>query len=226
MYHEVESPYAFLWHLREGLKPSGEVVVVDSDRPTKRHGIPPGLLTCEFAALGLERTKFTMLAGGEAYFASFRAVAAAAEAGRDPALQRRLEQPHSAQAGAVGAGEDEMVEDRCSRALRRPRPAGAWRGNRHRSGAAFAARMIVGQDDPGAAMHCSIGDDRADREVGAALIALVARHVQAIRVLVDMGDPQAFARRVGIGEAAGKKAPSRLESVDPQREFGTLISHA
>ena len=74
MYHEVESPYAFLWNLREGLKPSGEVVVVDSDRPTKRHGMPPGLLTCELAALGLERTKFTMLAGGEAYFASFRAV--------------------------------------------------------------------------------------------------------------------------------------------------------
>ena len=49
MYHEVQSPYAFLWHLREGLKPDGEVVVVDADRPTKRHGIPPPLLTCEFA---------------------------------------------------------------------------------------------------------------------------------------------------------------------------------
>lgn len=74
MYHEVESPYAFLWNMRQGLKPSGEVVVVDSDRPTKRHGIPPALLTCELAALGFERTKFTMLAGGEAYFTSFRAV--------------------------------------------------------------------------------------------------------------------------------------------------------
>ena len=72
MYHEVESPYAFLWNLREGLKPAGEVVVVDSDRPTKRHGIPPGLLTCEFAALGLERTNFKVLAGGDAYFMSFR----------------------------------------------------------------------------------------------------------------------------------------------------------
>ena len=73
MYHEVESPYAFLWNMREGLKPTGEVIVVDSDRPTKRHGIPPDLLTCEFAALGLERTNLTMLAGGEAYFTSFRA---------------------------------------------------------------------------------------------------------------------------------------------------------
>ena len=23
MYHEVQSPYAFLWHMREGLKPDG-----------------------------------------------------------------------------------------------------------------------------------------------------------------------------------------------------------
>src|SRR3954467_78410 len=49
MYHEVESPYAFLWHLRDGLKPDGEVVVVDANRPTKRHGIPPTQLKCEFA---------------------------------------------------------------------------------------------------------------------------------------------------------------------------------
>ncbi|MEO7365156.1 MAG: methyltransferase domain-containing protein [Sphingomicrobium sp.] len=72
MYHEVQSPYAFLWNLREGLKPSGEVVVVDSDRPTRRHGIPPSLLTCEFAALGMERVGMTMLAGGDAYLATFR----------------------------------------------------------------------------------------------------------------------------------------------------------
>ena len=36
-----QSPYAFLWHLREGVKPDGRVVVVDADRPVKRHGIPP-----------------------------------------------------------------------------------------------------------------------------------------------------------------------------------------
>src|SRR3954470_3645766 len=39
MYHEVQSPYAFLWHLREGLKPEGLTIVVDSNRPIKRHGI-------------------------------------------------------------------------------------------------------------------------------------------------------------------------------------------
>ncbi|HEU5286655.1 MAG TPA: methyltransferase domain-containing protein, partial [Sphingomicrobium sp.] len=30
MYHEVQSPYGFLWHLRDGLKPNGLVAVVDS----------------------------------------------------------------------------------------------------------------------------------------------------------------------------------------------------
>ena len=72
MYHEVESPYAFLWNLREGLKPDGEVVVVDANRPTKRHGISPALLTCEFAALGMRREQMRMLAGGDAYLATFR----------------------------------------------------------------------------------------------------------------------------------------------------------
>lgn len=72
MYHEVQSPYAFLWNLRDGLKPSGQVVVVDSDRPTRRHGIPPPLLTCEFAALGMQRVGMTMLAGGDSYLATFR----------------------------------------------------------------------------------------------------------------------------------------------------------
>ena len=72
MYHEVASPYAFLWHLREGLKPDGLVVVVDADRPVKRHGMPPEQLKCEFAALNLKPEAFSMLAGGEVYFSAFR----------------------------------------------------------------------------------------------------------------------------------------------------------
>ena len=71
MYHEVQSPYAFLWHLREGLKPDGLVVVVDSNRPIRRHGISPDLLSCEFAAVGLQRVEMTELTGGEAYLAKF-----------------------------------------------------------------------------------------------------------------------------------------------------------
>ena len=71
MYHEVASPYAFLWNLREGLKPGGQVVVVDSDRPIKRHGTPPALLLCEFAALGLKPARVAMLSGGDAYLMAF-----------------------------------------------------------------------------------------------------------------------------------------------------------
>jgi ubiquinone/menaquinone biosynthesis C-methylase UbiE len=72
MYHEVQSPYAFLWHLREGLKPDGLVAVVDSDRPIQRHGIPPNQLKCEFAALGMDPVKFRALTGGDAYYLAFR----------------------------------------------------------------------------------------------------------------------------------------------------------
>ena len=72
MYHEVQSPYAFLWHLRDGVKPDGRVVVVDADRPVKQHGIPPRQLKCEFAAVGMDPVKFQMLTGGEVYFMSFR----------------------------------------------------------------------------------------------------------------------------------------------------------
>jgi ubiquinone/menaquinone biosynthesis C-methylase UbiE len=72
MYHEVQSPYAFLWHLREGLKPDGLAVVVDSNRPIKRHGIPPAELKCEFGALGMEPVKFSALTGGDDYLMAFR----------------------------------------------------------------------------------------------------------------------------------------------------------
>src|SRR4051812_16799700 len=72
MYHEVAQPYAFLWHLREGLKPAGLVIVVDSNRPVKRHGMPPAELKCEFAALGMQPVRFNMLAGGESYLMAFR----------------------------------------------------------------------------------------------------------------------------------------------------------
>ena len=73
-YHEVQSPYGFLWHLRDGLKPNGLVAVVDSNRPVNRHGIPPAQLKCEFAAVGLQPAKFGVLTGGEVYFMEFRAV--------------------------------------------------------------------------------------------------------------------------------------------------------
>jgi ubiquinone/menaquinone biosynthesis C-methylase UbiE len=75
MYHEVASPYAFLWHLREGVKPDGRVIVVDSDRPVRQHGIPPAQVKCELGALGLQPVKFSVLSGGDVYFMAFRIAA-------------------------------------------------------------------------------------------------------------------------------------------------------
>ena len=72
MYHEVQSPYAFLWHLRDAVKPGGLVIVVDSNRPVARHGIPPAQLKCELAALALTPAKGTFLTGGEVYLMAFK----------------------------------------------------------------------------------------------------------------------------------------------------------
>ena len=75
MYHEVASPYAFLWHMREGVRPDGLVIVVDSDRPVRQHGMPPAELKCEFAALGMQPVKFTVVTGGDVYLMAFRLAA-------------------------------------------------------------------------------------------------------------------------------------------------------
>jgi ubiquinone/menaquinone biosynthesis C-methylase UbiE len=74
MYHEIERPSEFLWHVRDALKPGGRVVVVDADRTTDRHGTPPKLLLCEFSAIGYQLTRFERLRDSESYFAQFEAV--------------------------------------------------------------------------------------------------------------------------------------------------------
>lgn len=55
MYHEIEQPYEFLWRLRPSLLPGGQVIVVDANRPTGAHGIPPVLLECEMKAVGFKK---------------------------------------------------------------------------------------------------------------------------------------------------------------------------
>jgi len=85
MYHEVERPSEFLWHLRDGLKRDGRVVVVDADRPTDRHGTPPRLLICEFAAIGYQLTRFERLEDSESYFAQFEASSPKPEPAKIPA---------------------------------------------------------------------------------------------------------------------------------------------
>jgi ubiquinone/menaquinone biosynthesis C-methylase UbiE len=73
MYHEVSEPYAFLWRLRPALAADGEVIVVDRDRPTDQHGIPPKLLFCEFEAVGYRLKDFSERLNVGAYFARFEA---------------------------------------------------------------------------------------------------------------------------------------------------------
>src|SRR3546814_10972562 len=57
MYHEIQQPYSFLWHVRPSLKPGGQIVVVDNEKPTDKHGTLPRLLMCEFAAVGYRRSE-------------------------------------------------------------------------------------------------------------------------------------------------------------------------
>ena len=105
MYHEVTQPYEFLWHLRESLKPGGLIVVVDSNRPVKRHGMPPRQLMCEFAALGLAPAKTTHLAGSDAYFASFRVASPRPRPGDiKPCSEKFLAEPEQELAPAAPAG--------------------------------------------------------------------------------------------------------------------------
>ena len=82
MYHEVQSPYAFLWHLRDAVKPGGLVIVVDSNRPVQRHGIPPAQLKCELAALALAPVKAQFLTGGEVYLMAFKVAGPRPEPGK------------------------------------------------------------------------------------------------------------------------------------------------
>jgi ubiquinone/menaquinone biosynthesis C-methylase UbiE len=79
MYHEVTEPYAFIWRLRPALKKGGQVIVVDVDRPTNRHGIPPKLLFCEFEAVGYKLVEFIEKPDIAGYFARFEAVGPALE---------------------------------------------------------------------------------------------------------------------------------------------------
>ena len=73
MYHEVAEPYPFLWRLRPALKEGGQVIVVDVDRPTDQHGIPPKLLFCELEAVGFRLVEFIRKPEIAGYYAQFEA---------------------------------------------------------------------------------------------------------------------------------------------------------
>lgn len=71
MYHEVSEPYAFLWRLWPALAEGGQIIVVNADRPTDQHGIPPLLLSCEFKAVGFRLVEFIEKPDIRGYFARF-----------------------------------------------------------------------------------------------------------------------------------------------------------
>jgi len=71
MYHEVTEPYAFLWRLWPALADAGQVIVVDTDRATDRHGMPPKLLFCEMDAAGFRLIEFLEKPDIKGYFARF-----------------------------------------------------------------------------------------------------------------------------------------------------------
>lgn len=75
MYHEVREPYAFLWRLWPALRASGQVIIVDVDRPTDQHGIDPLLLSCEFRQVGFELVAFKDAPELAGYYAQFKAAA-------------------------------------------------------------------------------------------------------------------------------------------------------
>src|SRR4051794_38817337 len=88
------------------------------------------------------------------------------------------------------------------------------------AGASIAARMIVGDDDSRAAMRCGIGNDLADGEVGAGLVAVVRGNVETMRRIVDVSDPQALAPWILFRETAGEEIAGGSEAIELQREFG------
>ena len=71
VYHEIASPYEFLYRLHAALAPHGRVAIIDNDKPTQEHGTPPALLRCELAAVGYRQVDFLSLAPADGYLAVF-----------------------------------------------------------------------------------------------------------------------------------------------------------
>jgi len=71
MYHEVTEPYAFLWNMWPALNTGGQIVVVESDTPVGRHGLPHNVLFCEFEAVGYVLVEYIERPDIKGYFARF-----------------------------------------------------------------------------------------------------------------------------------------------------------
>lgn len=71
VYHEIASPYEFMYRLHAALAPQARVGIVEVDRPTQDHGSPPALLRCELGAVGYRLSSLTSLAPADGYLAIF-----------------------------------------------------------------------------------------------------------------------------------------------------------
>ena len=58
-----------------------------------------------------------------------------------------------------------------------------------RAGGRIAAGVVVGEDYARAAVDRGVGDDLPKREIGTAIVAVMARQMDAAGLIVDMGDP-------------------------------------
>ena len=96
MYHEIQEPYAFLWNLWPSLKPGGQVVVVDVDRATDQHGIPPLLLSCELEATGFRLVSFKDAPELQGYYAQFERGSKRPEPGQIQACKGAAPEPGGA----------------------------------------------------------------------------------------------------------------------------------
>jgi ubiquinone/menaquinone biosynthesis C-methylase UbiE len=71
MYHEVTDPYAFLWRMWPALNAGGQIIVVESETPVGRHGLPHTLLFCEFEAIGYVLVEYVERPDIKGYYARF-----------------------------------------------------------------------------------------------------------------------------------------------------------
>ena len=99
MYHEVQEPYAFLWNMWPSLKEGGQVIVVDVDRATDQHGIPPLLLSCELEATGYRLVAFKDAPELQGYYAQFERGSKRPEPGQIEACKGSAPQPGGGTAG-------------------------------------------------------------------------------------------------------------------------------
>lgn len=72
MYHEVTDPYAFLWNMWPAINAGGQIIVVESETPVGRHGMPHTLLFCEFEAVGYVLVEYVERPDIKGYFARFQ----------------------------------------------------------------------------------------------------------------------------------------------------------